>query len=107
MPAHLDLITLCKIEKLPLPVTEYKFNPSRKWRADYAWPSYKLAVEIEGGIFQLGWHQSISIMLKNMEKYNDYSILGWSLLRFTPGMVSGGEAAKILKNWFDARKENL
>ncbi len=101
MSAHLDLIIQCKIHGLPKPVLEYKFMPDRKFRADYAWPEYKLAVEVEGGIYKMGWHQSISIMLLNMEKYNYYSILGWSLLRFTPGMVNSGEAIEIIKLWFE------
>lgn len=109
MPAHLDLIVQCKMNGLPRPVAEYRFHPERKWRSDYAFVDYKLAIEIEGGVFQVkhglreGWHQSISIMLKNMTKYNDYSILGWSLLRFTPGMVNSGEAIRTIKAWFERR----
>lgn len=33
---------------LPEPVAQHKFHPSRRWRLDFAWPDYKVSVEING-----------------------------------------------------------
>jgi DNA-binding CsgD family transcriptional regulator len=94
---------------LPKPVEEYKFHPKRKWRIDRAWPDHKLAVEIEGGAhprrvycqncgtivrakkgdgsigreIRVGGAHNRSAYLKNIEKYNTLTSLGWFLLRFT------------------------
>ncbi|HNC42202.1 MAG TPA: hypothetical protein PK522_10495, partial [Nitrosomonas sp.] len=53
-----------------------------------AWPDYKLAVEIEGGVWIKGRHTSGSGFMKDMEKYNALTMLGWSLLRYTPKQTS-------------------
>jgi hypothetical protein len=89
----------------PGAVAEHKFAAGRKWAFDYAWPSKLVALEIEGGIYGRGkkcpmcgrravaGHTSIERLLKDMEKYNAASILGWRLIRATPGQLSDGTAA--------------
>lgn len=79
-------------------LTEYTFASPRRWRFDYALlpktPSLslsyqhslvplKIAVEIEGGIWQRGRHNRASGFLKDIEKYNTASSLGWFLFRAT------------------------
>lgn len=49
---------------------EYKFHPVRKWRNDYFLTKYRIAVEIEGGVFIGGRHTSGMGFSKDMEKYN-------------------------------------
>lgn len=65
-------------------ITEFQFHPSRKWRFDYALPSLKIAVEVEGGVFTNGRHVKPLGFLGDMEKYNAAAILGWLLIRTTP-----------------------
>ncbi len=79
---------LCKQSGLPDPDYEYKFNPDRKWRFDIAWPKYKIAIEIEGGIWIQGRHNRGAGMIKDMEKYNSANMLGWMLLQYTPQNLS-------------------
>ncbi len=59
----------------------------RIWRTDYLFlndaSGVKLAVEIEGGTWNNGAHNRGSGYLKNVQKYNSYSLLGYTLLRFT------------------------
>ena len=104
MTAHLDLTIQCKIYKLPVPVAEYRFSTDRKWRVDYAWPDVKLAVEVEGGAWINGRHNRGFGFLSDMSKYNEMTLAGWSLLRFTPGMVNSGEAMRTIKAWFERRR---
>jgi very-short-patch-repair endonuclease len=92
--------TICKLNKLPMPVAEYKFHPTRKWRLDYAFPEQKLAIEIEGGVWTRGRHNRGSGFLRDMEKYNCLTQLGWHLLRFTPQQVRDGTAGQQIKEWF-------
>ncbi len=65
-------------------VTELKFHPTRKWRFDYAIPSHKIAIEVEGGVWSNGRHTRGSGFLKDMEKYNAATLMGWRLFRVTP-----------------------
>lgn len=61
---------------------EYRFHKTRRWRFDYAVPSYKLAIEIEGGIWIKGRHTRGAGYSKDCEKYNQAAIHGWTVLRY-------------------------
>lgn len=63
---------------------EYKFHPTRRWRFDYACEKLKIAVEIEGNVFAYGRHNSPMGYIKDLEKYNTATAMGWSVIRFTP-----------------------
>ena len=65
------------------PEREYRFHPARKWRFDFAWPAQRVAVEIEGGLWNGGRHGTALGMLADMEKYNAAACLGWLVLRFS------------------------
>ena len=86
---------------IPIPIKEYRFHPVRRWRFDLAWKEEKLAVEIEGGIWQYGRHNRAATFIKDMEKYNEACLLGWNLLRFTTSMVKDGTAMKALTRFFE------
>jgi len=64
-------------------VTEYKFHPKRKWSIDFYLPDYGLAIELEGGIFTQGRHTRGSGFLGDIEKYNEITASGLSLIRVT------------------------
>lgn len=59
-------------------VREYRFHPTRRWRFDVAFPSAKVAVEIEGR----GRHQTVTGYRGDCEKYNTATLAGWRVLRF-------------------------
>jgi hypothetical protein len=62
---------------------EYKFC-ERGWRFDWCWPSIKVALEYEGGIFmQKSGHTNVAGMVKDSEKYNRATTLGWRIIRVT------------------------
>ena len=64
-------------------VKELQFHPDRKWRFDYAFPSRKIAIEIDGAIWTLGRHNSPRGYLNDMEKLNTAASMGWLVLRFS------------------------
>jgi len=78
---------ICRSLEIPEPVTEFMFHPRRKWRLDYAFPEFKVAVEIEGGIWTGGRHTRGSGFIGDMAKYNELAARGWRLLRFPPKKV--------------------
>lgn len=55
----------------------------RKWQLDFAWPSYLVAVEMEGGIFTGGGHTRGKHYTSDCQKYNAAVMLGWKVLRYT------------------------
>ena len=64
-------------------VKEYMFYYTRKWRFDYAIPELKVAIEIDGGVFDYGRHNRPQGYINDMEKLNNAASLGWLVLRFT------------------------
>ena len=75
---------LCNDLQLKPPVAEYQFYSERLWRMDYAWPQVKVAIEVEGGIYQGGDHTtSMQGVLGDIQKYNTAASMGWLVLRAT------------------------
>ena len=86
----------CKVFKLQMPVSEFRFDPSRRWRFDFAWPDKKIAVECEGGIWSGGRHTRGSGYQKDLEKYNSAALQGWSVFRFDSNAITSGKAIKVI-----------
>ena len=87
-----DFAARCAVLALSLgehavPVREYRFHPERRWRLDFAWPSIKLGVEIQGmGMGgRAGGHQTDKGMQNDCEKHNALVQLGWRVLHFRAG----------------------
>lgn len=80
----------------PAPTREHLFAaPARKWRFDFAWPALRLAVEIEGGIWQtLSRHTHAATFVKDAEKYNAAAMMGWRVLRYDTKAVDDWTAAR-------------
>jgi len=79
------------------PSFEHKFHPSRDWRFDLCWPEKKIALEVHGGIFTGGRHNTPAGFLKDMEKENAAAILGWRILKTTPRHLTSFGTAAMLK----------
>lgn len=97
--SHIEqrLLWLIQDEGLPLPVSEYRFDPERKWRFDHAWPDRKIAAECEGAIWTRGRHTRGSGYIKDCLKYNAAALQGWKVLRFPMDMVNDGSALETLR----------
>lgn len=72
---------------LPAPVLEYQFHPTRKWRFDAAWLREKIALEVNGGAYIGGRHNSAEGSHRDMEKFNEAAIAGWRVLYIRPQSV--------------------
>jgi len=81
---------------LPRPVTEYRFHVKRLWRMDYAWVEDKVALEVEGGIWAGGRHNRASGFLRDMEKYNTATMMGWRVVRCTPQTLTHRETIEMI-----------
>ncbi|SPZ45894.1 Uncharacterised protein [Plesiomonas shigelloides] len=82
---------------LPKPVSEYVFHPTRKWRLDFAWPEYRLALEIHGGVYSGGRHTRGAGFTEDREKMNEAALLGWTVIEATAEQVRSGK----LRGWVE------
>lgn len=80
-------LRIIKLNGLTEPEQEYRFDPARKWRFDFAYPKNKVAIEIEGGIWTRGAHSRGAHFNSDSEKYNRAVILGWRILRYTTNTI--------------------
>ena len=89
---ELQLAAQIAFYKLPEPQREFHFHGLRKWRFDFAWPLWKIAVEVEGGTWNGGAHSRGKGYENDCTKYNAAAQLGWRVFRFTTDMVKDGRA---------------
>ncbi len=92
--------------KIPF-VREHKFavGIGRGWRFDFAFLDEKVAVEVEGlvvrringDLYCLGRHASITGFRGDCEKYAWAAILGWSVLRFEREQIKAGLAIDLTR----------
>lgn len=98
-------LALCKHAKLPAPVAEHKFHPTRKWRWDWAWIDHKVALEQQGGVWSGGKHGRGSGIVKDMEKYSNAAALGWRIILVTPSNLAKPDTLTLIRSalTFDVR----
>lgn len=90
---------LCEAAGLARPQPGWRFHSKRRWEFDWAWPEHLLAVEIEGGAWVGGRHTSGAGFTRDLEKYLAAQLMGWTILRFDPGMVKSGAAVGAVTEW--------
>ena len=87
-----------RLTGLPAPAREYRFHPRRRWLFDFAWPLYKVAVEVDGGIYSRGRHVRGAGFERDIEKRNAAVLGGWQVLHFTPRHVKSGQAVEAIES---------
>jgi very-short-patch-repair endonuclease len=97
--------------RLPTCVREFRFDNSRRWKMDFAWPELKVGVEIEGlrksyikGVpYALGRHCTFVGFEADCIKYANAALLGWHVLRFNQALVKNGTAIRLTRQLLVAR----
>jgi len=62
---------------------EFKFAKGRRYRADFALPEFKIAIEYDGLNSEKSGHTTLLGFTKDTDKINLAISLGWKVLRFT------------------------
>jgi hypothetical protein len=92
---------LCELSGLPRPVAEFRFNATRKWRFDWAWPhgrhGARVALEVQGGLFIAGRHSRGAALLKEHEKLNEAAADGWRILYVTPQTLESATTFDLIR----------
>lgn len=89
------LLTYVRWFHLPEPISELVFDGVRDWRFDAAYPEQRVAVEVDGGVFNGGRHVRGKGYEDDCEKLNAAAAQGWLVLRVTPGMLERDPAQII------------
>ena len=83
---QIDIHYFCRAHKLTL-AEEFRFDVSRRWKADYFILEFNCLIEFEGmggnHLSGIGGHQTLTGYTANCEKYNRASLMGFKLLRYT------------------------
>jgi len=83
---HYALLEFCQRNKLTL-IQEFKFNLSRRWKADYFISELNCLIEFEGMGGEskqgIGRHQTKKGYTDDCEKYSTASLMNFKLLRYT------------------------
>ena len=93
-----DAFTAICLSELRMEVVkEFQFHPTRRWRFDYAIPSHKIALEVEGGVFSKGRHTRGAGFIGDIEKYNEATRLGWRVVRTVPWELNTRKTVQLLR----------
>ena len=91
----------------PIPVPEFRFHLTRRWRFDYAWPHRKVALEVEGGTWVAGRHNRALGFRADCEKYSEAAIAGWCLIRRPSDELMTEQTLDMLGRAFDLNPVTL
>ena len=87
-------------------VAEHRFHPTRMWRFDYAIPSHRIAIEIDGGVWIEGRHNRPKGYIADLDKFNNAAALGWRVLKFTPQQKLTTKALSLIREAIDLTNNN-
>ncbi|MBO1109929.1 hypothetical protein J2R62_17380 [Plesiomonas shigelloides] len=76
---------------VPKPVSEHVFQPMRKWRLDFAWTEYRLALELNGCVYSGGRNTRRDGDSEDREKMNKAAVLAWTVIESTEKQVRSGK----------------
>lgn len=101
---HDFFTVLCRSDLKVECVKEFRFHPTRRWRFDYAIPKYKIALEVEGGVWTQGRHTRPQGFLGDVEKYNAATTMGWRVLRTIPDELVSAKTLKMIRETINNTK---
>ena len=91
-----QFVRLWELCRGPALVTELRFHPTRRWRFDFAHEASKVAIEINGGIWSNGRHVRGTGYLRDREKINAATALGWRVFELGTGQVTVDNVQAII-----------
>lgn len=98
--SHLGIKFLFIWEALKGPTLhyEYRFHPKRRWKFDFCHEESKVAIEIEGAVYRPGkGHSSVSGILRDIDKYNEATLLGFRVIRLHNRTIIAENLERIIE----------
>lgn len=103
-PYETLLMTQLHFARLPEPTRELRFIRGRRFRADFAWPTERVIVEVEGGTWIGGHHSRGKGFASDCEKQNLAVLDGWTYLRVTPEHIDSEKALDWIRRALSAKE---
>ncbi len=97
-PRYAGFPAFCVRMGLAAPVAEHKFHPERKWRQDFAWPEYRVCMEVEGAVWTNGGHSRGSGKIRDHEKFTAAAVLGWRILYCQPSDLMTAKTIQSIRS---------
>ena len=83
---------------LPEPRAQFRWHPTRRYRADFCYAPERLLIEVDGGIWLAkGGHTTGTGYQRDRERDCEAVALGYTVLRVTPDMVKSGAALRYVE----------
>ena len=101
-PLERQFINLWQMLNGPELEREYRFEPMRRWRADFAHLASRTLLEVEGGLYQQGRHQRLHGYQADCEKYNWATMRDWRVIRLTSAMLTPDYIESIIQ-WMEGK----
>lgn len=95
-PLEAKFALLWRALRGPPLVREHRFAPPRRWRFDFAHPASRVAVELEGGVWNRGRHNRPLGFIADCEKYSAAALAGWTVVRLTEGQITEEKVEEII-----------
>lgn len=95
---------LC-LHQFPAWECEYRFDPSMRWRFDFAWVQQKVALEVEGGLWTAGRPTRPAGFIQDLEKYHTALFQGRQVFRVHRGLLQEPAFWQQLKQFLQERME--
>ncbi|WP_151724193.1 hypothetical protein [Acinetobacter ursingii] len=77
---------------------EFRFNPDRRWKADFRIDGFPILVEVEGGVHCNGRHTRGEGYTADCEKYSVAAAMGWFVIHGTTKQVQSGLVLKWIED---------
>ncbi|MCU4495312.1 hypothetical protein KTI55_01825 [Acinetobacter ursingii] len=77
---------------------EFRFNPDRRWKADFRIDGFPILVEVEDGVHCNGRHTRGEGYTADCEKYSVAAAMGWFVIRGTTKQVQSGLVLKWIED---------
>lgn len=88
----------CQADGIPRPKLDHLVHHVKQWRIDLAWPTLRVGVDIDGGIWLNGTpHPEASGFIDDMERHNALQLLDWCMVRVTPSQIETGAAMEVIR----------
>lgn len=94
---ELMLLTRLRRDGLPEPARQHPCIPGRKFAFDFAWPSHRLAVEVQGGVHIKGAHSTGTGIERDCLKLSLAAAVGWRVLPISAAMIRSGQAVALIR----------
>ena len=77
---------------------EFRFHPTRKWRADFAHVESRTLIEVEGGIYISGGgrHNRAAGFVADLEKYLEAALAGWRVVRLAEPFLTAPLVERLI-----------